>query len=288
MVAALALLGVSAFATKVAWSSYRAEAAVFAARRWEVPKPDLGAELAALREVTIDSPPGRLAGWYLPSRNRAAVVLCHGSSSDRTSLLPDARLLQRAGYGVLLYDSPGHGESEGEVHWGEPEVAALRAAVGFVSGQPDVDASRVGALGFSMGGYVVALGAADDARIAAAVLEGTPSDGRRHLRYEYRGWGPLSYVPASWAAQRCGFDLDGPTPERTVSRIAPRPVLIVTGTADPVVPPAMTDELFAAAREPKRLLRIANAGHGGYTDAPGSTYTESVLAFFEQALLRQR
>ena len=65
-------------------------------------------------------------------------------------------------------------------------------------------------------------------------------------------------------------------------------VLIVTGTADPVVPPAMTDELFAAAREPKRLLRIANAGHGGYTDAPGSTYAESVLAFFEQALLRRR
>lgn len=45
----------------------------------------------------------RLSGWYVPSRNGAAIVLVHGGGGDRQGTIQHARMLAKAGYGVLLY-----------------------------------------------------------------------------------------------------------------------------------------------------------------------------------------
>jgi hypothetical protein len=67
---------------------------------------------AAYHDVTFRSTDGlRLAGWYRPSRNGAAVVVVHGGGSDRKGSVAHARMLARHGYGVLLYDARGRGES---------------------------------------------------------------------------------------------------------------------------------------------------------------------------------
>jgi uncharacterized protein len=52
----------------------------------------------------------RLAGWYVPSRNGAAVIAFPG----RKGPVRHARMLVRHGYGVLLLDRRGEGESEGD------------------------------------------------------------------------------------------------------------------------------------------------------------------------------
>jgi fermentation-respiration switch protein FrsA (DUF1100 family) len=83
------------------------------------------------------------------------------------------------------------------------------------------------------------------------------------------------------------MDLDGPTPIHEISRIAPRPLLIFGGLQDPVVPTTMIRALYEAAREPKRLLMIEGGGHGDYAAVPGSTYLQSLLDFFERALLSE-
>ncbi len=54
-----------------------------------------------------------LAGWYRPSHNGAAVLVVHGGGSDRKGSVAHASMLARHGYGVLLYDARGRGESEG-------------------------------------------------------------------------------------------------------------------------------------------------------------------------------
>ena len=54
-----------------------------------------------------------LAGWYVPSANGAAVVLLHGAGSTRAATLDHAAVLARNGYGVVLFDARGHGESGG-------------------------------------------------------------------------------------------------------------------------------------------------------------------------------
>lgn len=62
------------------------------------------------REVTLRSADGvDLAAWWVPSRNRAAVALFHGSGSTRTAVLDQAAVLAERGYGVLLVDARGHG-----------------------------------------------------------------------------------------------------------------------------------------------------------------------------------
>src|SRR5947209_19579580 len=69
---------------------------------------------AELSEVAFESSDGSaLRGWWLPSRNGAAVVFVHGSSADRRGLYPQALFLHQHGFGALLFDMPGHGESAG-------------------------------------------------------------------------------------------------------------------------------------------------------------------------------
>src|SRR3546814_11399716 len=82
-------------------------------------------------------------------------------------------MLVRHGYGVLLYDSRGHGESEGDtvtLGWGAYSDGI--AAAEYLAGRDDVDATRTGALGMSMGAELAWEAAAPDAGDAAIVADG--------------------------------------------------------------------------------------------------------------------
>jgi hypothetical protein len=85
----------------------------------------------------------RLAAWYVPSRNGAAVVVAHGTNSDRSAMLPEVHLLANAGFGVLAFDWPGLGASPGVVRWDAGAKQALGAAVEFLARQPGVDPQRL-------------------------------------------------------------------------------------------------------------------------------------------------
>jgi hypothetical protein len=81
------------------------------APRLEIQEASLG---VPHEEVAIETEDGReLSAWYVPSRNRTAVVLSHGSGGSRERVVEEARMLAAHGYGVLAFDNPGNGESEG-------------------------------------------------------------------------------------------------------------------------------------------------------------------------------
>ena len=76
--------------------------------RADVAPADLG---RPYEEVTLQTSDGLdLAAWYVPSRNGAAVI----SYPTRQGKLPQARMLVRHGYGVLLLDARGYDGSEGD------------------------------------------------------------------------------------------------------------------------------------------------------------------------------
>ena len=94
-----------------------------------------------------------LAGWYVPSRNRAAVVLLHGAGSTRSNVLDEAAVLASNGFGVLMIDARGHGESGGRaMDFGWHGDADIAAATAFLAERDDVDPGRIGVVGSSMGG----------------------------------------------------------------------------------------------------------------------------------------
>ena len=95
-----------------------------------VPDPNLG---APHEDVTLKTSDGlQLAAWYVPSKNRAAVI----ANGGRKGTQRPTRMLVRHGYGVLLFDRRGEGDSDGDPNalgWdGEKD---LRAAIAFLRGR---------------------------------------------------------------------------------------------------------------------------------------------------------
>jgi dipeptidyl aminopeptidase/acylaminoacyl peptidase len=241
--------------------------------------------IRALRNIEFRSADStQLAGWFAPASNGATVLLLHGTNGDRSSLLWETQALARAGFGVLAFDWPGYGVSQGSVHWGNGERSALSAAVTWLVDEANVDPRRIGALGFSNGGYILAQVAASDPRLRAIALLATPADILEQARWEYRRYGPFSWVPAWWALERSGM-LGDPPPERVLQDVAPRPVFIIGGSADQTVPEPMVRELYGAAREPKRLWIVPGARHGHYDVAAPMAYRSQLIDFFTHALV---
>jgi dipeptidyl aminopeptidase/acylaminoacyl peptidase len=246
--------------------------------------PEL-AGIHGLGEVSFRLANGeRVAGWYVPSRNRAAVVVTHGTSSDRASMVPEVRILSEAGFGVLAFDWLGDGASDGEASWGAEDRQALSAAIDWLSARPDVDRTRVGGLGFSMGGYVMALVAAKDLRLRAVMLLAIPSDYADLTHWQHRQWGFLSELPAELALARSPMRMADLRPIDVMGEIAPRPLLLGRGSADDIIPEYMTRALYAAAREPKSLWIIRGARHGGYAQVLPGEYRSRLVEFFSDAL----
>jgi dipeptidyl aminopeptidase/acylaminoacyl peptidase len=215
-------------------------------------------------------------------------VLTHGYGGNQDEMLPTADALHRAGFSVFTYDLRGTGESTGEVTFGAREREDLGAVVDYLVSRPDVDQDRIGALGFSMGGATTLMAAASDARIKAVVADSAWSDVKHWLRpnvgklaHPNERFTPLSL---KLVELRAGVDLARLRPGDEVARISPRPLLLISGGHDDVVPATDGDELFAAAREPKDLWHLPESGHGDTVGPGGAMSSERVTEFFVKSL----
>ncbi|MCC7053621.1 MAG: hypothetical protein IT355_10150 [Gemmatimonadaceae bacterium] len=224
-----------------------------------------------------------LRGWYVPSRTGAAVILAGGSGTDRTGMLNEARALVAGGLGVLVFDWPGCGESDGTIGVGDAERAAVRGAVDFVASRPDVRPGRIGILGFSLGSWASLLEGASDMRVAGFVVEGAFDEPRSQTLAEYQRSGLAAQWGAVLGARLAGL---ARRPDRVVdivAGIAPRPIVFITGLRDVTVPPPLTRAVHAAAGEPKQLWVVPAASHGGYIAADTSVASR-LRAFFLETL----
>jgi uncharacterized protein len=249
-----------------------------------VPEADLG---AAHRDVTFTTSDGLdLEGWYVPSRNRAAVIAFPGRKGPQRQ----TRMLVRRGFGVLLFDRRGEGDSEGDPNalgWdGEKD---LRAALAFLRRQPDVDAHRIGGIGLSVGGELLLQAAAHAEELRAVVSEGA---GIRSVREQQETDGARRWLELpTWAATTAAtsvFANRGPPPnlKDLVAGISPRPVFLIyaergQGGED------LNPEYFAAAGPPRTIWKTDSGHTGGIEAAPGE-YERRVIAFFDRYLLARR
>src|SRR4029079_1761584 len=124
-----------------------------------VVEPDLRVPYEPVTVTTSDSL--ELTASYVPSKTRAAVVLFPGATRSA-----EARMLIRHGYGVLLLNPRGQGTSEGDtVRWAGDRD--LHAGAAYLKTRPDVDPDRIGGFGFSLGGAVLTVAAAQSAGFQA-------------------------------------------------------------------------------------------------------------------------
>lgn len=245
------------------------------------PLPNLGVPSETVTITTSDSL--ELAAAYVPSKNRAAIVVFPGRSA-----LKEARMLARNGYGVLLLDPRGQGRSEGDlVRWaGDRDLAA---GARFLQGRSDVDPDRIGGFGSSVGGEILLVAAAQSDAFRAVVSEGAgfPLGDADVDGVEGVVFAPLQVVMRSAATVFANHGPPPPIVDR-IGEIAPRSVFLIYTEPGMGGEDVRQPKYFAAAREPKQLWKVPGAEHTGGIDARPAEYEQRVVGFFDRMLLQKR
>ena len=235
------------------------------------------------KDVSFRSTDGlRLAGWYVPSRNGAAIVLVHGGGGNRAGAVLHARMLARHGYGVLLYDERGRGESQGApdaIGWTWRRDVA--GAIAWLKHRPEVDAQKIGGLGLSTGAEALVQAAAQRGDLHAVVADGVEA---RNLPEAARVADPtdLPYWAVTYAATRV-LTATAPAPDlgRLVGNLRAPTLLIAAGRDQE----ARFGRIYAQRSHGRaQLWPVPDADHTQALRVHPTAYDARVSGFFNRAL----
>jgi fermentation-respiration switch protein FrsA (DUF1100 family) len=224
----------------------------------------------------------KLSAWYTPPKNGAVILVAHGYGDKRPEDF--YALFASHGYGVIAWDFRAHGKSEGEFSsLGYYEMLDAKAALDFVLAQPGVE--HVGAWGGSMGAVTMIRATAHYPEIEALVADSpfaTLQD-EMDLRVPF----PIMRSLIRFFAERkSGVTLDRVSPVDDIARIGPRPVFIIQGMADGMVPLDSAQRLYEAAGEPRQLWVEKDVPHLNMYAYYKTRYTKRVIRFFDEYLLK--
>jgi uncharacterized protein len=248
-----------------------------------VPANHLG---AAYEDVSFQTSDGlTLRGWYIPSRNGAAVIAFPGRSGPQKP----ARILARHGYGVLLFDRRGEGLSDGKPNsWGWRGTKDIAAAIRFLERRPDVDPGRIGGIGLSVGGEMMLEEAARNDKLAAVVSDGA---GARTFsedmeREDVSGLDKkLGLIAAAVKTASVAVFANSSPPDNLKS-LTPKidaPVLLIAAPNSPQGE-KLNRAYARAAGDNATLWEIPEAGHMGGIKARPAEYERRVVGFFDAGL----
>jgi dipeptidyl aminopeptidase/acylaminoacyl peptidase len=228
------------------------------------------------KEIRLKAEGLELAGeLHIPSGDgvHPALCICHGipavphDPTDKGYTLLAQRFCH-AGFITLIFNLRGTGRSQGNLDilgWGRD----LQAALDFLYNLKEVDKNHFCLLGFSGGAAVSVYAAAHDPRVSLVVTCACPADFRSLRQREtpldtiqrFRQIGAIrdkDFPPSIEEWQR-GFETISPI--NWVDKIFPRPLLLVHGDADELIPLEHVRRLYQKAREPKELKIIPGAKH---------------------------
>jgi uncharacterized protein len=202
---------------------------------------------------------------------RPGLVVCHGfpngpkSAAASGQTYPELadRLAEEAGWTVLTFNFRGTGASEGDFSLGG-WLADLRAAVDALLATGEVDA--VWLCGSSTGGSLAICAAAEDERVrgvaalsARADFDDWASHPRRFLEHA-REIGVVRNPRFPAEVEAWTRELREIRPLSLAAKLPPRPLLLVQGSDDDVVP-AVDARALADCHGDAELRMIQGAGH---------------------------
>jgi dipeptidyl aminopeptidase/acylaminoacyl peptidase len=234
-----------------------------------------------------------LRGWFVPADRpeSPAIVYAPATRNDQRSGLSLVPAFHQAGYHVLLFSYRGHARSDGkrlQFTYGDAESRDVDAAIRFVQGTLGV--RQVGVIGHSVGAASAILSAARNPAVGAVVAVAPFNCVAEIWQTSSPSWVPdLVLNWALWVAEKTrGFQREEVCPLKVVDQIAPRPLLLIHGTADQRITEEQVRRLYAAAAEPKSLWLVQGATHGGIRSPVLDKLAPDVIAFFDGALQQSR
>lgn len=204
------------------------------------------------------------------------VVFCHGFTGhkieDHRLFVRAARRISREGIVVVRFDFRGSGESEGEFEnmTISSEISDLNAVLNFLMDRNEVLHDKIGVVGLSLGGVISILTSAQNQVVKAVCTWSSPAELKLVSTNIEKSFGTSSgksekdYIdlPTGYRVGK-NFFIDALKHDilGSCTKISPRPILIIHGSEDPVVPVQHAQMLYDKAGEPKKLVTIDGAGH---------------------------
>jgi len=227
-------------------------------------------------EVWFEASDGaRLHGWYIeaqgqePASGPPVLLWAHGNAGNLTHRAPHAGALSRQGLSVFLFDYRGYGRSEGR-----PSEEGLyrdsEAAYAYLTEGRGIPPQRLILLGVSLG-CAPAVRLATREEHAGTILVSPFTSAKVMARRMFFGL-PIGFLTASefpvatWVTQRS------------------RPLLVIHGDADTVVPYKLGREVFEVAAEPKQFLALPGAGHNNILAMGGTRYLDAMQEFADRCV----
>lgn len=279
---ATAALGLASYVTGVLNKPNRQTGEGHTFSPWEVQVPYEPVEFQTADGIT-------LRGWWFPRASDRVVIGLTGHRGAKQDLLGIGSSLWRAGNTVLLFDFRACGESDrAPLSLAHFELSDVRAAIAYVRAR--VPNAHIALVGYSMGASLAILAAAEDSSIDAVVADSpfaTVSDlvataYRRH-RLPVR---PLVALTDALNRWRYGYRFTTVRPLDAVSAIAPRPLMLIHGAADSVIPVQHAHDLAAAAGD-AALWILPGIRHCGAYFADREEYVRRVAAFVDHAFSQE-
>jgi uncharacterized protein len=271
-----------AFAVTILWVSYQQSIDYLHPARQTVSGDLLRANGIDFQEIQLLTEDHvRLSAWYTPPKNGVVILLAHGYGDKRAE---DYQVLFAShGYGVVAWDFRAHGESEGDFSsLGYYEVLDAKAALDFARAQLGVE--HVGAWGGSMGAVTMIRATAQYPEIEALIADSpfATLEEEMDLRVPF----PLLRVLIRFFAERqSGVTVESVRPIDDITRISPRPVFLIQGMGDGMVPLHSAQRLYDAAGEPRQLWTENDVPHLNMYAYYKTRYTKHVIKFFDEYLL---
>jgi len=225
----------------------------------------------------------RLSAWYTPPQNGAVILVAHGYGDKRSEDFH--ALFASHGYGVVSWDFRAHGRSAGDfASLGYYETLDAKAALDFALAQPGV--VHVGAWGGSMGAVTMIRASAQFPRIEALIADSpfATLEGEMDLRFPFPMMRSLIQF---FAEKESGVDVDWVRPIDDISKISPRPVFIIQGMADGMVPLDSAELLYNAAGEPRQIWEEKDVPHLNMYAYYKTRYVKRAINFFDEYLLEK-
>jgi len=248
--------------------------------------------------LTFDSVDGERipALLYIPAKKQGplpCVIFQHGYGMDKSFADFATGFFIKKGYAIIAIDFEYHGErkeagkdifstdAQSDFKALRQSIIDLRRVVDYLESDSRIDTAKIGYIGFSMGSLLGVSFVGVDSRVKTAVFVVGGGDWKtiidkstleifENIRNYTKEHGQTT---ADFAAV-----LDPVDPIHYVGLIAPRPILFINGAQDVIVPNEATNELFAAAKEPKEIKWYPESGH---VVDPGKVAKDSLKWFKE-------